>query len=184
MKVALVLLTLFAGSTALACKPAPPTAFAASDGSSDAPPQTRLASAAVSLGPAYGRAGAGDCSDLGTVELLLEAPDGSTLDGRFGAKVLVTAGALPALVDLSTFVAAIQRNRVSLRIAGDTPTVDFTVAVQLVNALGQLGAPSAAVHQRRSAGCSAAGEVSVLALVALARARRRRPERRAHGENL
>jgi len=170
------LLIVLAGGSALACKIGMPPAYDASAGTSEQPPSTALSSVKASLGRNFGGPGPGDCSQLGMLELTLTPADGSTLDGRFGAKLIVTKGELPiALADLSTWVAPIQNNKVKLNLIGSRPTVDFTVSVQLVNATGPVGEPTAAVRETASAGCSVTGAfpIALLALAAFARRRSR-----------
>ena len=67
---------LLAGSSTLACKPALPSGYDVGAGSSAAPPDVRIAKVSVSLGNNYGAPGPGDCSELGTVEIALDAPKG------------------------------------------------------------------------------------------------------------
>lgn len=173
-----VVAVVLAGTSALACKIATPPPYDASAGSADAPPTVSLQSVNASLGRNFGGPGPGDCSELGELQVALRSPDGAALDGRFGAKLIVTSGELPAaIVDLSTWVAPIKDNKVKVVLKGQKPSVDFTVAVQLVNATGAIGEQSAAVRETGSAGCSVAGvfPLSALALLAFRGARRRRP---------
>lgn len=148
-------------------------------GSSEAPPALSIAGVSARLGAGYGGPGIGDCGQLGTLELALQTPDGAVLDDRFGAKLTVVAGSIPlAAGDISTLIAPIKNNKVTLTIGDNTSsTVDFTVAVQAVNALGALGEPSAEVHHRQTAGCSVASglPLGVLALMTARRSRRRLP---------
>lgn len=175
MKTLLGLMLVLAGSSAFACKIGMPPAYDPSAGTSEQAPSTALSSVKASLGRNFGGPGPGDCSQLGTLEIELTPADGSTLDGRFGAKLIVTKGELPvALVDLTTWVAPIQNNKVTVTLSGSKPSVDFTLSVQLVNATGPVGEPTAAVRETRSAGCSVTGAFPI-ALLALGAFARRRP---------
>lgn len=122
------------------CKVAPASGYDSSAGSSETPPAVRITNVAVTLGKNYGGPGPGDCSQLGKVVITLQADDGAVLDGRFGAKLLVSAGAHPATaINLETWVAPIKDNQVVVTISDDKPTVDFAVAVRAVNAEGDVG---------------------------------------------
>src|SRR6185436_8789538 len=103
--VILGLVSLLEASPARACKIGPPPPFDARAGSSEPPPAVQIQDVAISLGANFGKSGPGDCSDLGRVAIRLAAADGSRLDGRFGAQIVVVDGELPApLVDLATWV--------------------------------------------------------------------------------
>jgi hypothetical protein len=147
---------------AAACKVISPQPFDIRSGSTDLPPKVEIKSLTVSLGKNFGKAGPGDCSDLGSVDIELATADGSPLDGRFGAEIDVIAGELPVLQDLGSWLAPIENNRITLTLMGDQPSVDFSVAVRVVNASGAPGEPSAPVHRSAQAGggCQVGGRAS------------------------
>jgi hypothetical protein len=152
---------------ALACKIGAAKPYDAAAGSSDEPPPVEIEQISTSLGSHYGGDGPGDCSHLGKVEITLAGPDGSPLygsplDGKFGARITVLAGRLPvALIDLNSWIAPIEGNKIALTIVDDHPSADFTISVRTVNAAGRMGPESSALRgsaesgsTERAGGCS------------------------------
>jgi hypothetical protein len=149
------------GSEARACSVAPDPALENfSPQSDEAPPGVDIAQISTTLGRNYGGSGPGDCSELGTVDIALTPTDGASLDDRFGARLTITAGKLPAtfVPDLTTRNLPIRQNRVRLLVTDrENSTLAFSVTVQLVNASGQLGPISPMMSAEDSSGCTTTG---------------------------
>ncbi len=83
-----------------ACKPSMPTAYDSSAGVTEGSPALIIRDLEIDLGENFGVSGNGDCSDKGSVRIVLSTADGVVLDGKYGVKVNVIAGGIPGTLVL------------------------------------------------------------------------------------